>query len=133
MNYDLSNNPLINKIFAKHRVVLAFIFGSTVKGKITKLSDLDIAVFLDKKVKPNKYQQIRLSLLDELGKIIKDKPLDIIVLNDCSPLLAQMAITKGKVIYCPNENLKVDLQVQSLKNEEFTKFAFYFLKFLEKE
>lgn len=110
------NLSIIKNVFQKNRVVLAFLFGSAAKGKITKLSDLDLAVLLDKAIKPNKYFAIRLSLLDKLGRIIKNKPLDIVILNEASPLLAQMVASRGKIIYCQNNNIKASFQIKTLKN-----------------
>ncbi len=125
MEKIIANLLAIKNIFRRNKVVLAFLFGSTVKKKLTKLSDLDIAVVLDKTVSPNKYHQVRLSLLDQLGRIVKNKPLDVAVLNNASPLLVQLVITQGKLIFCQNEDLKVDFQVKAL--QEFDD-AFYLRK-----
>lgn len=111
-----TNLKSIVKILQKYKVVLAFVFGSTTKGKLTKLSDLDLAILLDKSVSDKKCFQIRLLLLDSLGKIIKSRPLDVIVLNEAPPLLAQAVATRGKVIYCQDENLKSSFQRKTLKN-----------------
>lgn len=110
------NLSTIKNIFQKNRVVLAYLFGSAAKGKTTKLSDFDLAVLLNKVVKPNKYFAVRLSLLDKLGRIIKNKPLDVVILNEASPLLAQMVTSRGKIIYCQNNNIKTDFQIKTLKN-----------------
>lgn len=125
MERIIANSPAIENIFRKNKVVSAFLFGSAVKKRLTKLSDLDIAVVLDKTVSPDKYYQVRLSLLDQLGRIIKSKPLDIAVLNNASPLLVQLVITQGELIFCQNEDLKVNFQVRALQKFDD---AFYLRK-----
>ena len=133
MEKIIVNSPAIKNIFRKNKVVLAFLFGSAVKRKLTKLSDLDIAVVLDEAVFPNKYHQVRLSLLDQLGKIIKNKPLDVAILNNASPLLSQLVMTQGKLIFCQDENLKANFQVKALQKFDD---AFYlrkvYYRYLEK-
>jgi hypothetical protein len=125
MKEIISNLESIKKIFQESRVVLAYIFGSAAKRGLTKLSDIDFAVFLDKTIPQNKYYKIRLLLLDKLGRVIKNKPLDVAILNNATPILAQLVILQGKVIFCENEDLRVNFQLKSLK--EFDD-AFYLRK-----
>ena len=115
MKEIFSNLETIKKIFKENGVVLAYIFGSAAKKELTKLSDIDFAVLLDKTIPQNKYYQIRLSLLDRLGRAIKSKPIDIAILNNASPLLSQLVILQGKIIFCKDEDLRVNFQVKSLK------------------
>jgi len=115
MKEIFSNLESIKKIFQESRVVLAYIFGSAAKKELTKLSDIDFAVVLDKTISQSKYYKIRLFLLDRLGRIIKNKPLDVAILNNASPLLTQLVILQGKVIFCKNEDLRVSFQLKSLK------------------
>jgi len=125
MKTILANLPAVKNVFQKNKVVLAFLFGSAAKEKVTNLSDLDFAVVLNKSVPLDKYHQIRLSLLDQLGRIIKFKPLDVAILNDASPLLAQLVMTQGQLIFCQDEDLKADFQTKTLKNFDD---AFYLKK-----
>jgi len=115
MKEIFSNLETIKKIFKENGVVLAYIFGSAAKKELTKLSDIDFSVLLDKTIPQNKYYQIRLSLLDRLGRAIKSKPIDIAILNNASPLLSQLVILQGKIIFCKDEDLRVNFQVKSLK------------------
>jgi predicted nucleotidyltransferase len=125
MNITLVKLSAVKNVFQKNKVALAFIFGSVAKGKTSRLSDLDFAVVLDKSVPLREYHQVRLSLADQLGRIIKSKPLDVAILNNASPLLAQLVITQGKLIFCQDENLRVAFQRKTLKNFDD---AFYLRK-----
>ncbi|MBI4757721.1 MAG: nucleotidyltransferase domain-containing protein [Chloroflexi bacterium] len=85
------------------------------EGKATKLSDLGLAVVLDKTTPQSKYHETRLLLLDQLGRVINNRPLDIAILNDASPLLAHVAVTKGKAIFCQDDDSRAAFQVKTLK------------------
>jgi len=115
MKRILSNLTSIKKIFQDNGIVFAYIFGSAAKKGLTKLSDIDFAVFLDKSISQSEHYKIRLLLLDQLGRFIKNKPLDIAILNNASPLLVQLVILQGKVIFCKDEDLRVSFQLKSLK------------------
>ena len=115
MEEILSHLPVIEKILRQNQVVLALVFGSVAKKRPNRLSDLDLGVVLADSVPNKKYPQTRLALLDKLGRILKKQPLDVIILNQASPLLTQMAISHGKVIFCPEQNLRIQFQIKSLK------------------
>lgn len=115
MNQDFIVDKSIINIFVKNKVVLAFLFGSVTKGKINKLSDLDIGVVLDQSIAPEKYYQTRIALLDKIGRIYKNRPIDLAILNDANPLLSHLAINRGKVIYYQNEMQKILFQTNNLK------------------
>ena len=64
MKEIFSNLESIKKIFQESGVVLTYIFGSAAKKGLTKLSDIDFAVLLNKTISQSKYYKIRLLLLD---------------------------------------------------------------------
>ena len=137
MDTTLTNLSAVKNVFKRNKVALAFLFGSQAKEKATHLSDLDFAVVLSKNVPLSEYHQVRLSLLDQLGRIIKDKPLDIAILNNASPLLSQLVITQGKVIFCQDEDLRAAFQTKTLKNFDdafyLRKVYYYYLEKRVKE
>ncbi|MGM0365292.1 MAG: type VII toxin-antitoxin system MntA family adenylyltransferase antitoxin [Actinomycetota bacterium] len=106
---------LVTRILQENGAVLAFVFGSAVKGKQTRLSDIDIAVLLDKSICRGDYNRARLNIMDRLGRLVKNKPVDVAILNNASPLLAQLAVTRGRVIFCKDDDLRVNFQVRTLK------------------
>jgi len=105
----------VRKVLQQNRVVLAFVFGSAAGGTATAWSDLDLGVLLDRAVPSQRYQRIRLRLLEQLSTVIKGRPLDVVILNNASPLLAQLVITRGKVLFCQDEELKAEFQVKTLQ------------------
>ena len=90
----------IKKIFASFKEVkLVYFFGSQARGQAGALSDFDFAVFLEEKDR-KKIFQIRTSLMDKIGRLLKTDKVDIVVLNITeSPELKYNIITQGKIIF----------------------------------
>ncbi len=77
------------------RVKFAYLFGSRARGQAGPLSDTDVAVYLDRRVKPGDY---RLKLMEKLAKFLKNDNLDLVVLNQAPPLLRHEIIKYGLLL-----------------------------------
>lgn len=77
------------------RVKFAYLYGSQASGQTGPLSDTDIAVYLDRRVKPGIY---RLRLMEALSKVVGRNNLDLIVLNEASPLLKHEVVKYGRIL-----------------------------------
>lgn len=108
------NIAKITKILEKNRVVLAVLFGSGAKGKTGPLSDIDFAVLLPGSPSSQKRFNRQLILKNALEQIL-NKPVDILILNSAPPLIAQMAVAHGQVIYCQDEDIKASVFTNILK------------------
>ena len=73
----------------------AYLFGSRASGSHGPLSDFDLAVFLDSAVDPLHY---RLKLIDVCTRASKRENIDIVVLNQATPLLKHEVIAIGTVL-----------------------------------
>jgi predicted nucleotidyltransferase len=76
-------------------VKLAYIFGSCARGDTGPLSDVDVAVFLDSRVDPFAF---RLRLMETLSRALRTEHLDLVILNDASPVLRYEVVREGRVI-----------------------------------
>ncbi len=97
----------------KH-VMMAFLFGSTMRGLQTKRSDIDIAVFL------HPYHKSEINIIwHSLEKELK-KDIDLIILNEASATVSWEAL-KGKKILIrdPSLYLRYLLEV-SREAEDFS-------------
>jgi len=74
-------------------VHIAYLFGSTVKGNVNKLSDIDIAVMLDENLSKKDMLDMELDLISELTRVLKSDKIDLVVLN-YTPLLLKYNIIK---------------------------------------
>jgi len=79
-------------------VKLAYLFGSVAEGKEGKLSDVDIAVFLDESLSKEDMFNQELKLISELTGILKTDRIDLIVMNDAPLLLKYNIIKHGKIL-----------------------------------
>ncbi|OGI78236.1 hypothetical protein A3C57_00865 [Candidatus Nomurabacteria bacterium RIFCSPHIGHO2_02_FULL_33_12] len=83
----------------KYKLDLMVVFGSYALGKVKKTSDLDIAVLGD-----ISFEQ-ELQLAEDLKNLTKVERVDLVNLNNSSPLLKRNATTKGILIYEKNPGL----------------------------
>jgi hypothetical protein len=95
-------------------VTLAYLFGSTVRAQDTPLSDIDLGIYLDE---PDRAQRARIypSLLLALRRVVGDGEIDLVYLNDASPLLAYQIIT-GQLVYRTDERQRVTVETRALRD-----------------
>ncbi len=69
----------IKKIVAEEKnILLTYIFGSQLKGKIGPLSDYDFAVFLSRKTSFS----FKYKLKNKLINVLENKQVELVILND---------------------------------------------------
>lgn len=91
-----SHLRIVNEYLQNKRdVKFAYLFGSCAKGEAGPLSDIDLAVYLDKRFD---VFAMRLRLLDQLSRLLKGYPCDLVVLNNASLILKYEVIHGGSVI-----------------------------------
>jgi len=78
-----------------NHVIFAYLFGGLVKGKVTPLSDIDIAVYL--KDMDNIAEQ-KLLLFDELTDALGTNELDLVILNTAPISLAGIVLQKKEIL-----------------------------------
>lgn len=114
----------------RDEVKFAYLFGSQAKNSAGELSDIDIAVYLDKNLDEYKRFSIRLELISEAGSLagpvreqsslaaffngVKTNKIDLVILNDADIFLAYQVIFSGKVIYCRDELTRIRYEAKIL-------------------
>lgn len=73
---------------SKDRVILAYLFGSTVRGDAGRLSDVDIGILVDEKMPKKERFDMELIIMGEISSLIRKNKIDLIVLNEAPLLLA---------------------------------------------
>lgn len=102
-------------IFRKHKVVFAYLFGSRAKGKIGRLSDLDIAVYFEPSVSSEERQKMRFRIEEEVERKLNfPEKVDVIPLNDAQPLLEKEVVYNGKIIYCKDGAKKAHYEARAI-------------------
>jgi predicted nucleotidyltransferase len=86
---------LKQRLSAFDDILFALLFGSSAKGTSRVASDVDIGVYLADHLSPKTRFGLRLRLLAELEDL---GPVDIVILNDAPPLLAQRALQGRRIL-----------------------------------
>jgi len=89
----------LKEIFVKQGVVLAYLFGSQAEGTARPLSDIDLAVLLPSNLAGVERFRIQLKLIDDCGVAFQRSDVDVVILNEASPLLAYEVVKHGKLLY----------------------------------
>ncbi len=97
----------------KDSVILAYLFGSTVRGDAGRLSDVDIGVLLDEKIPKKDRFDLELKLISDIAILIKKNKIDLIILNE-SPLLLAYNIIKNGIILKSDEKERVKFETKIL-------------------
>ena len=107
----------LEKFFSRKREIkFAYLFGSLAKRKNSKLSDIDIAVSVDKKLIDEKKHPYgyKTSLITDLMSELHTDKIDLVVLNEATPLLAHRVIRDGILVDCKDESARINFQVQTI-------------------
>lgn len=104
-------------------VELAYLFGSVAEHTAGPLSDVDIGVYLSETLTEKERICKRIDLINELSDLLKSDKLDLIVINDSSPVLRFEIIRPNVTIFSRNENLRVDVECRIMS--EYLDWKFY--------
>src|SRR5262245_25966253 len=86
-------------VSSKKGVLAAYVFGSVAAGRARRDSDIDIAVLLRDAMPQSRMFQCRLNLIADLGAKLHRSDIDVVILNEASPLLAHRVLSRGKLVF----------------------------------
>ena len=82
---------IITNYFSKNnKIQLAFLFGSTVTGHHSEISDIDLAILFQ--TEPDFYHLD--DIKNALFRLVK-REIDIVILNDASPIIKMQVLKNG--------------------------------------
>lgn len=101
---------------ALHRppVVSALLFGSHATGKAGPLSDVDVAVWLDPALQSAERHNVALELIGAAASALGTDEVQIVVLNDATPLLRHRAMRDGIRLVDRDRATRVTLEARAL-------------------
>ena len=99
-----------------HREVVAlYLFGSEATGRTGPLSDLDLAVLLDEsKVKPRRRLDAQLNLLAETMRASGRFDVDLVLLNEATPLLAYEVVRSGRLLFERDRQKRITFEANAV-------------------
>jgi predicted nucleotidyltransferase len=105
----------LEQLFATHGVVLAYLFGSQAEGKAGPLSDVDVAVLLGPQVGRGRWFNVQLDLIGELMSLFHRNDVDVVILNQATPVIAHEVVRSGQVLYEAEPGTRVDFEIAALR------------------
>lgn len=105
----------LRTIFKKDKdIIFVYLFGSAVLNATNYESDIDFAVYLDKKKNIDFFMR-RVSLIENIQLVLK-RPVEIVVLNETRSIFFKFVIIKeGKVIFERNHSKRVDFELRTMQ------------------
>jgi predicted nucleotidyltransferase len=135
MVIEMEIDEKLKEFFQKNHknIDLAYLFGSYAKGRVTPLSDVDVAVLLNNEIDSKIYFDIQLDLSSQLSSYL-EKEVEVVILNRADPRLSYQVIKYGKIVFEKDLNLKANFERKALNIYFDLKpmFDFYEEKLLER-
>jgi len=101
----------LKPVFETHNVVFAYLFGSYATNEASKVSDIDIAVYV-KDVNNESLFDKKLSVHIDTCRVLETDNIDIVILNNTHNLmLLNEIIRNGIVIYDTNSALREEYEI----------------------
>lgn len=102
-------------LYGRKEIIFAYLYGSLARETQNKLSDIDLAVYIDKDKKPKSGPfGYRSEIIAELGPLV-EREVDLIVLNDVSLFLAFNVLKEGTLLFSKSEEKKVRFHDSTMK------------------
>lgn len=98
-----------NILMVYEDIAFAYIFGSYVQGNTRADSDIDIAIYLEKKVDIDVYLEIKM----HLSEICK-REIDLIILNNATPLLKYEIYKNNILLFARDKAIETNYKVKTL-------------------
>jgi uncharacterized protein len=108
----------LDKVFKVYvnKVICAYLFGSMKSGRITPLSDIDIAVLFDGKLTRNEMELYENKLYMNLTQYFKTDEIDLVILNDAPPSVQYGVIKVKSIIYFSDFYKMIDFENKVIMN-----------------
>ena len=115
MAADLSSiTRAVSRCVARRlEIQAAYLFGSVAHRRARADSDVDVAVLIDRRVPPGRILKYRLKLMADLGTALHRSDVDVVILNEASPLLAHRVLSQGTLVFERSASARVRFQTKT--------------------
>lgn len=98
----------------RDEVAAAYVFGSQARGQTGPLSDVDLAVWAAPGLSPQQRFELRLRLANAAERALGEGEVDLVVLDDATPLLRHRAWRDGELLVDRDPRTRVRAQARAL-------------------
>jgi hypothetical protein len=106
--------PALKSALEKEELlVFGYIFGSYGKYRISLLSDVDIAVYMDDRIE-DRFNK-RLDLINVVTNILKTDEVDLVVLNDAPLSMVFQVLKTKRLLFSKDETRRIEFEVRTIK------------------
>jgi uncharacterized protein len=125
-------NLIRDTLAQRPEVNTVYLYGSFAKGDAVKSSDIDIGVHVDPSFKASlSYMG---EVLNEVATLAGDRKVDAFIINEMSPLFRFNVIYPNKVLYCRDQEKRVDFELKTRRDyEDYLPFFNYRTEMAVKE
>jgi hypothetical protein len=123
INIDSLVAKLNNYFEDKHFISAVYLFGSVVKGKNRKNSDVDIGVLFDEGIDNIQRFEYKLDMTNELEDLLGKKA-DVVDLESADLFFINQFLSNNKLILENDLHRRVEFEVKS-RREYFDRLPFY--------
>lgn len=100
----------LKSILGNCPVKLAYLYGSTVSGKVTPFSDVDIALVVDEGLTPLEQLKLMLKVQIDLADYSNIHNTDVRVINDAPVVFKGRIVCDGVLLYVRDERTRVEFE-----------------------
>ena len=104
---------LSKRLESHPEILFAYLFGSQATGKARANSDVDIAVYLSRKIPSKRTLAWRLTLMAELSKVLHTDAIEIVVLNEAPLVLRYEVVSKGVLLMNADPSKELDFKLRT--------------------
>lgn len=98
VHVDEAARARLARAFERPEVVAAYLFGSQATGAAGHMSDADVAVLVDESLAREDRLDLQLKLSGEAVRALRTSEVDLVLLNDASPLLRHRVLRDGVLL-----------------------------------
>jgi predicted nucleotidyltransferase len=90
---------LSEKLKQEKNISAMYLFGSALSGALKPLSDIDIAVLLDKLIPRDEFHEEYLNIFRIVSDLLKIDELDLVILNEAPVRITHNILKTGKLLF----------------------------------
>nr|HID14927.1 DUF86 domain-containing protein [Anaerolineae bacterium] len=110
----------LDEIFERRRVVLAYLYGSQARGDAGPLSDVDVAVQFAPDLPRRDFSRVG-RLTGDLCQLLQRDDVWVVDLDAIPPLLCHRIYLDHRLLYCPDDAVRVTFESRALHRYVATK------------